>query len=309
MKSLVIINPRSGDYSFNRFVTDFIHYKPHWITVDISLFDEAFNLKSIEKALKNYDSLIIAGGDGTISSISSFLAELAHPPPFAVIPIGTGNDFSRSSGWYEVWRKGKFEAFFEQLKKSNIKNLDLWHYYNNKFICYFSIGWDASVVSSYYRIKKRLKLLPQNRRRNTLLYIYCALIKLKEFLIHKKNNTQIAVQQDGECTKTISFNSGTTIILSNIKSYAGGTSLGNTIREDDEKLDFYLLRNPFEYIYFVIRGRFSLFNPQTANSQLREIDISSELSYPHQIDGEYLGEIDRKKISIGFCRKISYLKP
>lgn len=45
---------------------------------------------------------IICGGDGTVTWVISELHQHKIPTdkvPFAVIPLGTGNDFSQNLGW------------------------------------------------------------------------------------------------------------------------------------------------------------------------------------------------------------------
>jgi diacylglycerol kinase (ATP) len=54
--------------------------------------------------LKNI-KLVVAGGDGTICSVMNYLTSGAieewvhNNPPVAILPLGTGNDLSRSMGW------------------------------------------------------------------------------------------------------------------------------------------------------------------------------------------------------------------
>lgn len=54
--------------------------------------------------LQDFDSALqVAGGDGTVGWVLGSLGELyennAPVPPVAIIPLGTGNDLSRSFGW------------------------------------------------------------------------------------------------------------------------------------------------------------------------------------------------------------------
>jgi diacylglycerol kinase (ATP) len=46
---------------------------------------------------------VIAGGDGTICSVLNYIKSIPEwskvNPPAAVLPLGTGNDLSRSLGW------------------------------------------------------------------------------------------------------------------------------------------------------------------------------------------------------------------
>ncbi len=47
--------------------------------------------------------LLIAGGDGTICSVMNYVKTIPkwakNNPPAAIIPLGTGNDLSRTLGW------------------------------------------------------------------------------------------------------------------------------------------------------------------------------------------------------------------
>lgn len=43
--------------------------------------------------------ILVAGGDGTISMILNTISKLQRRPPVAILPLGTGNDLSRTLGW------------------------------------------------------------------------------------------------------------------------------------------------------------------------------------------------------------------
>ncbi|KAF9680592.1 hypothetical protein SADUNF_Sadunf06G0137800 [Salix dunnii] len=79
--------------------------------------------------------IMVAGGDGTVGWVLGSLAELhtqgREPvPPVAVLPLGTGNDLSRSFGW-----GGSFPIFWRSaVKRSLLRvitypvcHLDSWH--------------------------------------------------------------------------------------------------------------------------------------------------------------------------------------
>jgi len=309
MKSLVIINPKSGDYSINRFVTDFTTKKPDWLTIDILLLESEFIEKLIKSKINDYDSIIIAGGDGTISKIASIMSYCQNPPPFVPIPIGTGNDFSRFSGWFNIWDRGKFELFFHCLRDAKSKPVDIWDFNGNRFICYVSIGWDADVVGLYTEIKQKLKKWSLKRKFNTFLYIYCALLKLTVFFNFKKKNSLIFLGSNETSDKKIFFSDKETIILSNIRSYGGGAELPDGVDEKDKQIDVFHIKNPFEYIYFMISGRFDFLKKIKIFTQSNVIEINSETSYNLQIDGEWEGAKKEKIFFFRHVGQINYLTP
>lgn len=81
--------------------------------------------------LKNYldqnkkCSGVVCGGDGTVTWVISELHKNQIPStqvPFAVIPLGTGNDFSQSLGWGAT-TEDLISNDFRKLKKFMIKML------------------------------------------------------------------------------------------------------------------------------------------------------------------------------------------
>ncbi|KAF8389323.1 hypothetical protein HHK36_026017 [Tetracentron sinense] len=87
------------------------------------------------KATREKLRVMVAGGDGTVGWVLGSLAELHKQnrlpvPATGIIPLGTGNDLSRSFGW-----GGKFPfAWKSAIKKSLVKavtgpvcRLDSWH--------------------------------------------------------------------------------------------------------------------------------------------------------------------------------------
>ena len=64
--------------------------------------------------------LVIGGGDGSVMSVISELAiyEIDHLlVPIAMIPLGTGNDFSQVLGWGKSGPSDLLSNNFNKLKK------------------------------------------------------------------------------------------------------------------------------------------------------------------------------------------------
>jgi diacylglycerol kinase (ATP) len=66
--------------------------------------DKKVGFSKLKKALdeKKEPILVICGGDGTVMWVVTELSqfEIDHlKVPMAIIPLGTGNDFSQTIGW------------------------------------------------------------------------------------------------------------------------------------------------------------------------------------------------------------------
>ena len=97
MKKLFIVNSRAESKALARFKTAYFDYsagnESDTRVVYTEFAGHAGEVAS--KAASEEDLLVIAcGGDGTIHEVANALAESATP--LAVIPLGTGNDFTRS---------------------------------------------------------------------------------------------------------------------------------------------------------------------------------------------------------------------
>ncbi|CAN6453331.1 unnamed protein product [Victoria cruziana] len=76
--------------------------------------------------------LIVAGGDGTAGWLLGVVCDLklAHPPPVATVPLGTGNNLPFSFGWGKKnpgTDQGSVKSFLEQVKNAKEMKIDSWH--------------------------------------------------------------------------------------------------------------------------------------------------------------------------------------
>ena len=97
MKKLFIVNSRADSQALARFKAAYSQYSgEHEGESEIVYTEFAGHASEVaSKAAKEDDLLVVAcGGDGTIHEVANSLAE--SKTPMAVIPLGTGNDFTRS---------------------------------------------------------------------------------------------------------------------------------------------------------------------------------------------------------------------
>ncbi|MEW5309996.1 MAG: hypothetical protein WDW38_001832 [Sanguina aurantia] len=86
------------------------------------------------RILRSKLRILVAGGDGTIAWVLKTIKDLdlKPAPPVAIMPLGTGNDLSRSFGWGGAFDHNwisNFNSLFYTLKRVNaaaVADLDCW---------------------------------------------------------------------------------------------------------------------------------------------------------------------------------------
>ncbi|KAK8649776.1 hypothetical protein V6N13_139436 [Hibiscus sabdariffa] len=118
-------------------VFDLFDVKPHeFVRYGLACLEKWANNGDIcAKETRQNIRVVVAGGDGTVGWVLGCLGELHQKgrdpvPPVAVIPLGTGNDLSRSFGWGGsfpfAWRSA-IKKTLHQATTGPICRLDSWH--------------------------------------------------------------------------------------------------------------------------------------------------------------------------------------
>lgn len=80
-------------------------------------------------------------------------------PPVGVLPLGTGNDLSRSLDWGPGYTDSCLKKILNQLERANVEQMDRWHIETseptrelplNVMNNYFSIGVDANTSLKFH---------------------------------------------------------------------------------------------------------------------------------------------------------------
>ncbi len=137
-----IVNPKSGAHGradVVRQLRDFL--KKRGDQVDIALtqsLEHAHNLA--EDARQNkYQTIIVAGGDGTVRTVAEALA--GSEIPLLILPTGTENLLAG-----ELGINGSLETTLKTLENGLIRRLDLGKMGNRFFIAVAGVGFDADVI-------------------------------------------------------------------------------------------------------------------------------------------------------------------
>ncbi len=261
-------------------------------------FVDYFETKTINQAKKifknfnqkNYDRLIVAGGDGSVSFAINELIKnnFDFKDDFAIgyIPAGTANLLQA-----ELSMNKKVDDIVNVLVSNNYKSSNLVKINDNYFFLMAGIGWDAKIVHS---INSKIKKI--------LGKIIFGIKGFQYFLF--MNNKKLNVTFDGQ------FYQADWILSSNTKYYAGHHKINKTNIFEDKLVTYIfkdLTRISLLYSIFLIilNGDLSK-NKNVITTYSQNITIDGNDLIPVQIDGDNFGSY--KKIHLNLSnKKVNFL--
>ena len=239
---------------------------------------------------KNYDRLIVAGGDGSVSFAINELIKnnFNFKDDFAIgyIPAGTANLLQA-----ELSMNKKVDDIVNILVSNNYKPSNLVKINENYFFLMAGIGWDAKIVHS---INSKIKKI--------LGKIIFGIKGFQYFLF--MNNKKLNVTFDGQ------FYQADWILSSNTKYYAGHHKINKTNIFEDKLVTYIfkdLTRISLLYSIFLIilNGDLSK-NKNVITTYSQNINIDGNDLIPVQIDGDNFGSY--KKIHLNLSnKKVNFL--
>ncbi len=292
MKCLFLINPLAGGGA-GKAISAMIekHFHAPGISSQIVFTNPGKLQQQVHSLAAGVDLLIICGGDGTISNVANALGTLHFPPPFSIIPAGTGNDIARSLGWYSVWKNGKVLSFMYAVKNGRVKGMDLWTMGGRKtFLAYAGFGLDAEIVKIFTRWRARgcfFKFCGPVANR----FVYVVL-GMRRLLFSWFRGADLAISVKAPVNgkmRDITPGSCAGIILGNVMRYASGGRLASGSRFDDGLLEIYFLESIMDFQRFLLKGRIPGLRGPVADfrASCLEVMISGN-GVPWHVDGEWM---------------------
>ncbi len=292
MLCCLIYNLNSSSGRKSKFINRILSKLKENISVDY------FETKTINQAKKifknfnqkNYDRLIVAGGDGSVSFAINELIKnnFDFKDDFAIgyIPAGTANLLQA-----ELSMNKKVDDIVNVLVSDNYKSSNLVKINDNYFFLMAGIGWDAKIVHS---INSKIKKI--------LGKIIFGIKGFQYFLF--MNNKKLNVTFDGQ------FYQADWILSSNTKYYAGHHKINKTNIFEDKLVTYIfkdLTRISLLYSIFLIilNGDLSK-NKNVITTYSQNITIDGNDLIPVQIDGDNFGSY--KKIHLNLSnKKVNFL--
>ena len=258
-----------------------------------------------------YETVIAAGGDGTLNQIACGIIESGKTPRMGIIPLGTGNDFARSLGLIDIVKRKGLSGLIDLFLTDNTRPVDVFTLdEQHMFINYAGFGRDAAIAAAFDRLRRRtpFRLLCAcggGKLLYLLLTLICALQKCAPGL-------ELSYQTDDGLTETMHFkHSLCQLLITNINSYGAGARVSSSSRMDDGMFEVTIMRNSVRWFLLHLSrftGRaFDTLAPTGAVIRTRELSLCLPESVPTQIDGETVTIEPKKNLTIRKTAQLTML--
>lgn len=247
--------------------------------------------------------ILVAGGDGTLSSI---FARLTEPdarqgpplPPVGVLPLGTGNDLARELRLHNFFSWRAIADSLRRYQKLDAKPLTIWNVawgvnleYSAAFCNYLSCGFDAAVVRRFagYRAKRSALVSRLGVSGNRLLYAAAAARELRCMLPTLEIE---CVDRPVALAENLR-----SIVFANIRSVLG---LGQSNRQADpfdRQIEIVAVRRVSGYLDMCLGARNAWLGHEM-KGRASQIDFCLPSTVAVQLDGEARPDITGPRMCI-----------
>jgi diacylglycerol kinase (ATP) len=270
--------------------------------------------EKLREIVSGSELVFVVGGDGTVSRLIGHIIEAQAAPILGLIPIGTSNDLARALG-------GRLDANYEKqdvllktverLVSARPVDLDVFQINDSLFFTnYFSIGFDAVIVSDFEKTRNRrwFRLFPKATVVNNIAYF---MLGLKNVGFHLVPPVTITIEYEGREQRLIFENTLRAVIATNLPVYAGGTRINPEGQFDDGIFELTVIESLYQYVV-IIATRFIPFlrlprSIRQYRAERAQIHIQAPASC--QIDGEHRSDdqLLRSKLEIAYSGRIRIL--
>lgn len=227
-------------------------------------------IKIAEENVGEFSTIVAVGGDGTVNEVAKGLIN-KRLGSLAIIPCGTGNDFSRSIGLPMDPIKS-----LDIIIKGKHRIVDIGKINGNNFLNIASVGFDTEVVINTNIIKKKVK--------SKTAYILGVLATLFGY---KKSEISLIV--DG-----ITYNRNLVLLaVGNGVFYGGGLPILPMAEIDDGYFNICLVRDisNFKLLFLfpsIFKGKHLKYKRYVEIFKAKEVIVKNSKEINVNIDGEIL---------------------
>ncbi len=221
-----------------------------------------------------YETLILGGGDGTVSSVVDFLAH--HDVTLGLLPLGTANDFART---LEI--PSDVDEACEAIANGKVVDVDLGLAGNNYYVNVASVGLGVGATQA---------LTPWAKKNiGALAYPVAA---IKAFMTHEPFSARL-VFPDGD-HEPVEHERLLQVAVGNGRFYGGGMVVAPGSGIDDKSLDVYAIRlgrhrDLFGAARYLKSGDF-IRNESVSQYRTTRVRLETDPPLSVNIDGELVAQ-------------------
>jgi|GEM_PF-609182 len=314
--TLCVLNPTAGNGEpLQRWPRVASLMESFGITCDLlSRYEESPGAQVVrrleQEGAGRYAAIVGVGGDGTHSNVMNALMAFrsSRPeitlPPYAMIPMGTGNSIAKSFGLdsHEDIFTSDLRRAVATIRYGADYLMDLGRLDQAWFVNALTIGLDSSILREHNRRKEEMSKVPLLRRliRGNLLYTWCAGVRL-----WRQRLIEAQIDVDGN-----PWYSGTVVnlVINNTRVYAGEFVLCPDAFANDGLLEVVVIAGHTDYLkkYLLsfrthprqIRTMPERFRRESAMKQGKRIEVRLSRPEPAQFDGEELPASVRFEVEV-----------
>jgi len=316
-KLLLLTNPLSGKTEGQKIKGKlFSILKNHLPSKEYDIVSTELDMKDqLSNICTDYEKVVAAGGDGTISNIIQAMAALGWKQKIGIIPLGTGNDLARSLGILEAAENGGLENLIKIILKGKTKQLDILEV-NNKYTCinYIGLGNDAGILNDFnaFRMDESNRLIFKYSL-GKAVYAFAGIKRLKYKI---PAGTVISYNRGDSRQIQINFDASIrAILISNISSYGGGAMLSSKARTDDRIFEVTIIKSVKEWAALHLsrftKKQLDIICPEVDQIQTDRVEILLPETTFCQADGEIIESLSQteKKIIVKIKSYIDIIVP
>jgi diacylglycerol kinase (ATP) len=178
---------------------------------------------ALEAAADGVRTLVVLGGDGTVSLVAGALATAGADTPLAILAAGTGNDFAKSLGA----PVHDYAAMAERIARGESRRVDVGRLGGRPFVNAAGFGFDVAVLERMTRARWL---------HGDALYIAAALAELFRFG-GVDARVQVTPEVLDERARWV------LVVIANGQWFGGSFRIAPSARLDDGRLDVVLVRD------------------------------------------------------------------
>ena len=275
LKLLFIINPNAGTRSVDWPAEIDIFFAPLPHTTEKFFLTPGCNTDHVKDIISNAkpDRVIAVGGDGTVKLVAECLLHTGRI--MGILPAGSANGLAK-----ELGIPAATQGALQHLLKTATQNIHLIKINGQLCVHLSDIGFNASVIQIFESAK----------RRGMMGYVKAA------WKVLWKHRVMLAtIKIDDEYIRR----EAAMIVIANATRYGSGAVVNPLGRLDDDVFEIVIIRKvSFSEIFKMMVSHRPYDKNKTELYQAQSIQIQSKKKVHFQIDGEYLGKVNKIQAGI-----------